>query len=236
MYNYNKLMTIAPLTLFYALLGGILPSMLWLWFWLKEDKKKPEPTGLIIMSFIAGMTAVIIVFPLEKIAFSLFSDQITLLTSWSIIEETIKFSAIFIVALQSKYFDEPIDALIYMITVALGFAALENSLFLIDPLMNGGVIKSILTGNMRFIGATLLHTVTSATVGIAIGLSFYKNSTTKIISIVIGLITAIILHTLFNFFIINGNGENTFIIFSILWATIIVIIFFFEKIRRIKKV
>jgi len=227
-------MTITPITLFYALLGGILPSILWLWFWLKEDKKKPEPTGLIIMSFIAGMAAVVIVFPLEKIAFELFSDQITLLTSWSIIEETIKFSAIFIVALQSKYFDEPIDALIYMITVALGFAALENSLFLIDPIMNGGLIKSILTGNMRFIGATLLHTVTSATVGIAIGLSFYKNSTTKIISVLIGLITAIILHTLFNFFIINGNGRNTFMVFSILWATIIVIIFFFEKIRRIK--
>ena len=32
-------MLLDPKTLLYALLGGILPAVLWLWFWLKEDSK-----------------------------------------------------------------------------------------------------------------------------------------------------------------------------------------------------
>ncbi len=227
-------MFIDPITLFYALLGGVLPAILWLWFWLKEDNKKPEPTGIIILSFIAGMAAVIIVLPIEKIAFKIFSDQTVLLLSWSMIEEIIKFSAIFVVALQSRYFDEPVDALVYMITVALGFAALENSMFLIGPLTSGNFVETFLTGNMRFMGATLLHTVTSASIGIAMGLSFYKGRITKTLSVLIGMTVAIVLHTLFNFFIINNNG-NTFTVFLFLWIAIIVVILFFEKVRRIKK-
>jgi len=228
-------MSIDPKTLIYALIGGIIPAILWLWFWLKEDKKKPEPTGLIIISFIAGMAAVIIVFPLEKLAFNFIPEGTMLLLTWSAIEEIVKFSAISLVALKSRHFNDPVDALIYMITVALGFAALENSLFLIEPLTNGDIIEGFLTGNMRFMGATLLHTVTSATVGVAIGLSFFKGKIIKTLSVLIGLTIAIVLHTLFNFFIINNNGENTFTIFSFLWIAIIVIIFFFEKIRRIKR-
>ena len=78
-----------------------------------------------------------------------------LLLVWAAIEELVKFSAISLVALRSVYFDEPVDALIYMITVALGFAAIENSLFLLAPLLDGDLTGSLLTGNLRYMGATL---------------------------------------------------------------------------------
>ena len=42
--------------------------------------------------------------------------------------------------------DEAPDYVIYMITVALGFAAAENMLFLFSPL-DGGVIDGIATGS-----------------------------------------------------------------------------------------
>jgi len=226
---------INPTTLLYALLGGILPAILWLWFWLKEDSKKPEPTGLIMLSFVAGMVAVVIVFPLEKLAFSFFPEGPTLIVIWAAIEEIVKFIAIGFVALKSRYFDEPVDALIYMITVALGFAALENSLFLLGPLLEGEVITGILTGNLRYIGATLLHVATSSTIGLALGLSFYKHRAIKLLSGFVGLVGAIVLHSLFNFFIINNNGEDTFLVFLALWMVVVVIIFFFERVKRIKK-
>jgi RsiW-degrading membrane proteinase PrsW (M82 family) len=35
-----------------AFIGGIIPSFLWLWFWLKEDKKNPEPKGVLTIVFI----------------------------------------------------------------------------------------------------------------------------------------------------------------------------------------
>ncbi len=227
-------MQIDPQTLFYALAGGIIPALLWLWFWLKEDKKKPEPRGLIILSFIAGMFAVAIVLPMEKFAMNFFQEGLILLIIWASIEEIVKYSAIALVAFQSKYFDEPIDAVIYMITVALGFAALENSMFLLEPFKNGEMLVGFLTGNSRFMGATLLHVVASASIGIAIGLSFYKNKFIKYISTTAGLIIAIILHTLFNFFIIKEQVD-TFWVFLTLWTGVIVIILLFEKIKKIKK-
>ncbi|MFC1720834.1 PrsW family intramembrane metalloprotease [Patescibacteria group bacterium] len=221
-----------PQTLFYALAGGIVPALLWLWFWLKQDKKKPEPRGLIILSFIAGMVAVVIVFPLEKLALNLIPEGAMLLVAWAAIEEILKYSAISLIALKSRHFDEPVDAVVYMITVALGFAALENSLFLIEPLQNGEMIVGLLTGNLRFIGATLLHVLASASIGVALGLSFYKGTFTKFVSTIIGLTTAIALHTLFNFFIIKEHID-TFLVFLYLWIGIVIMIFLFEKVKRI---
>ena len=116
-------------TIIFAALGGLLPALLWLWFWLKEDSRCPEPRLLIIATFIAGMIAVPIVLPLEQYVESFASGTIAL-TLWAAIEEIFKYIAALVVVLWRKVVNEPIDAVIYMITVALGFAALENALFL----------------------------------------------------------------------------------------------------------
>lgn len=224
---------ISTQTLLYALLGGILPALLWLWFWLKEDKKSPEPRGLILLSFVAGMFVVPLVLPLQKIAATYFMGT-TVLILWASAEEILKFLAAWLLVLRRKEMNEPIDAVIYMITVALGFAAFENMLFLLNPLGDGNILEYILTGNLRFMGAMLLHTLTSATIGIAIALSFYKTKMLKRTYLGIGIILSIILHTLFNFFIILTNGEKLLTIFLFVWAGIIILILFFEKIKKIR--
>ncbi|MEK7558273.1 MAG: PrsW family glutamic-type intramembrane protease, partial [Patescibacteria group bacterium] len=126
-------MEINPQTVFIALTGGILPALLWLWFWLKEDMN-PEPRGLLLLSFLGGMAVVIVVLPIEKFAYSELKDGILLITAWSAIEEVAKYGAAYFIALKTRFLDEPMDYVIYMITVALGFAALENTLFLISTI------------------------------------------------------------------------------------------------------
>ena len=37
-----------------AIVGGFLPTFFWLWFWLQEDHKKPEPMRLVMKTFIVG--------------------------------------------------------------------------------------------------------------------------------------------------------------------------------------
>ncbi len=49
----------------------------------------------------------------------------------------------FILVLRSQDDDEPIDPSIYMITTALGFAAVENVLFLMQAQVKSGSIKSL---------------------------------------------------------------------------------------------
>lgn len=229
------MLNLEPKILLYALLGGILPAILWLWFWLKEDSKKPEPRGLLTISFLAGMAGVLVVFPLEKLAYDNLSTKLLpLIISWAFIEEFIKYLSLYYVDLKSRYFDEPVDALIYIITIALGFAALENVLFIIKPLQSGEVITGLLTGHFRFMGATLLHIVASGSMGIAIGLSFYKSRFIKRLYTFVGIIVAVLLHTLFNFFIIKSDGQLTFTILSVLWIAVVILFLFFEKIKRIK--
>lgn len=224
-----------PHALLYALLGGVLPALLWLWFWLKEDAKNPEPRKLIALTFIAGMLAVIVVFPLEKIAFSIIPQGPKLLFVWATIEEVAKFLAFAFVALKSRFFDEPVDAMIYAITAALGFAALENSLFLLSPFLDGNITSGLLTGNLRYLGATLLHVAAAGILGAFIGWSFYKNFFMRFFSVIAGLIVVTGLHTLYNFFIMYNSGTHAFFVFSILWIIIIMLIFLFDRIKKVKR-
>ena len=127
-------------TIVYALLSGILPALLWLWFWLKEDNLHPEPRSLIFKTFIGGVFFVILAIIIEKFIADITTDQTTRYILWAATEEIVKFIAVALIALHSKYVDEPIDAMIYCITVALGFSALENALFILTPL-----IESIVT-------------------------------------------------------------------------------------------
>jgi len=222
-----------PKTLLIAVLIGVIPALIWLWFWLREDKENPEPKGLILLTFILGMISVILVLPLEKVAsIYITGGKISLVLALSFMEEVIKYLAAAVLALKSKFNDEPIDPAIYMITAALGFAAFENILFLIQPISLQETTVSLLTGNLRFLGATLLHATSSAFVGVALGLAFFKKAAVKGLYLLGGLILAIALHTAFNFYIIRDGGENFLRIFAFLWVVTIIIILILEKLRR----
>ncbi len=216
-----------------AILGGVLPALFWLWFWLREDSKRPEPTGLIIRTFIAGMAVVPLALPLQKFAVDLFAGA-NLILVWVIIEETLKYAIALMIVLWHKAVDEPIDCIVYMITIALGFAALENALFIWNPLVSGDLSGSIVTGNFRFLGATLLHVLASGTIGVFMALAFYKKDLVKLAAGMFGLLVAIVLHTLFNLFIMDANGEQILSTFLIVWVLIIVLFFLFEKVKQLE--
>lgn len=219
-----------------AFLGGLVPSLLWMWFWLNEDKEHPEPKALLALTFLLGMAMVIFVLPFEQLARAKIKNAQTLTILWATAEELIKYFAVAMIALKTRYIDEPVDYAIYFIAAALGFAALENTLFLIQPLSLGEGTVGLLTGNLRFLGATLLHSVASAIVGISMGLAFYSNWFNKKIALFVGIFSAIVLHSLFNFFIIKNDGENFFSVFGFLWIVTIITMLLFEKLRRMSAV
>lgn len=219
-------------TLFFALAGGFIPSLLWLWFWLKEDNK-PEPRANLIYTFIAGMIVVPIAMVFEY--FTLFQIGLTgsfSLLAWAFIEEILKYVAVRRAAFSKPSFDEPVDAIIYMITAALGFASLENTLFIIKTFSDGGILSGFDIGNMRFIGATLLHTASSAIVGAFIAFSLRKNKKNLKINTYIGLAVAGLLHFAFNYLIIESGGGNILKVLMPLWLIIIALIFIFEKVKK----
>jgi RsiW-degrading membrane proteinase PrsW (M82 family) len=214
-----------------AMLGGVLPALLWLAFWLMEDRCEPEPKRYILFTFVGGAAAVFVALWLEQRAIGLFAGT-TLLLAWAVIEELLKFGAAYFIALRASVFDEPLDAVIYMVTVALGFSAFENMLFLLTPLQNGDVLRTVITGDLRFIGASLLHILSSATIGVAMALAFYKSASARRMAATVGVILAIFLHTMFNFFILGSGGGATFWIFLCIWFGIVVLLFLTEKLKQ----
>ncbi len=218
-----------------AFLASLIPALFWLWFWLREDKVRPEPKALIASAFVSGMIVVALVLPMQKFAMSRFEGN-ELILVWVIIEEILKYIAALMVVLWNKAVDEPIDTIIYMITIALGFSALENTLFVYNPLMNGDFTESALTGHFRFLGATLLHVLASGTVGVFMALAYYKRDTIRIMAATLVLCIAIILHALFNFFIMDASGDTVLGVFMFVWMGIIMLFLLFEKVKLIERI
>ncbi len=208
-----------------------MPALLWLVFWLMEDRCDPEPKRYIFFCFIAGMIAVPLVLPLERAASSYISGA-HLLLAWAALEECFKFGAAYLAALRFRVFDEPLDGVIYLVTAALGFSALENVFFLVTPALDGDLLRTIVTGNLRFIGASLLHTLSSATIGIALALAFYKSARWRRLAALIGVILAIALHTMFNFFILTSGSGSTFLVFLAIWIGIVALLFAIEQVKQ----
>jgi len=191
---------------------------------------------MITLSFLGGMLAVLFVVPLEQLVYiHIKGKDILSFTLWASIEETFKFAFVYFIALRNKKItDEPVDDIIYLIISALGFVTFENTLFLIPSIRDGNLLEVIIHGNLRFVGASLLHIVASATIGISMGLSFYKSRGWKKIYLSLGIITAILLHTVFNLLIINGSQINILLIFSGVWFGIIILLLLFEKVKHLK--
>ena len=225
-------------------LTGFIPPLLWLWFWLKEDPH-PEPKKSLLTSFILGIAVVPVVLLAEygwfKIALNLQivnpnnDSSLWLLAPWAFIEEFAKFSVAWWADLKRSVYDEPVDAIIYLITVALGFAAMENVLFLMKTTgAESGLFTLLATADLRFIGASILHTVAAGIVGVSIAFTFFHPKH-HIRNIWGGIALATILHTSFNKFIIGVEGSGgVFQIFFVIWTLALILIFFFEKVKRIR--
>lgn len=227
-------MVLDPSHLIFALISGVLPALLWLRFWLDEDNLHPEPRSAIVRSFIAGCVAVLLVIPLQLIVQRFNLSEFQSYVSWAFLEEIVKLFVAFIVALNSKVMDEPIDALIYLITVALGFAALENVFFVLTPISQGLWSAGIITGSMRFVGASLLHIVSSASIGICIAYAYYRSTFYRSIAVIFGIILATSLHASFNLLIIRASALESIQVFGLVWIGIILLLFLFERVKTIK--
>lgn len=216
-----------------ALVLGILPSFIWLIFYLRKDIH-PEPKKWLLLIFLAGMAIAPLVTVVEWQAINFFNflnsasplifnaffkDIATIFIAIAAIEEFFKYLVARLAMRKNPVFDEPADAMIYMIVSALGFSAIENIIVMYSYIpsifLNPALPLTILA--FRFVGATFLHTLTSGIIGFYYALSLTKtaaaNSARRLL-IVKGFAIAIFLHGLFNYFIIISK-ESAVIYFSI---------------------
>lgn len=220
-----QLAQINPNVIVSALLGGILPTFAWLYFWLRQCKSH-EPRGLIIMSFILGALALPFTIPLQHVLSDIFGAHDYFIFVAAGVEEVVKFILLRMLVLRDEFIDSPTDFTIYLIAAALGFAALENTLYLIKPLLDHNMTLALSTGNIRFLGSTVIHAASSALLGLWIGLGLFRNSYfLRFLGIIVGIASATALHGLFNYFIINDNKVIVVITLIATWIAMGIILF-----------
>ena len=215
----------------YAFMAGILPSLLWLFFWLREDNLHTASRIAIALTFLLGMMSVALAIYGEGVAAIFVKNQTEQYIFWAAIEEITKALVVFIMILFTNDVEEPIDLMIYFITAALGFAAVENAFFILNPLSTGNLPVSIVVGDFRFMGATLVHTVSSALIGFCFAFVFYRRVFLKIIMVIIGVAAATAIHSTFNLSVISATPQNTLSVFAWIWCAVIVILILFEEIK-----
>lgn len=219
-------------TLLYALLGGVVPTFLWIWFWWHEESDGDAKPFLLVLSYIGGILGVLMLMPLKPVfeGLDLNPDQIRI--TYATLEEIIKVVVVALIAFHHKTINDGSDYTIYLVTGALGFSALENTLYLIEPILqNVDLGTIIITGNLRFFGATVLHTVSTALAGIIIGLAFRYGLLVKIIFGIIGIGIASGLHAVFNYFIMQNTRQGTTIAIAGIWIVAVVVIILFDRLR-----
>ena len=231
------------LTLIISSLCGILPIALWLIFFLWQDIKKPEPLRWIGIFFLLGMAITPFVWFIENYFINLLQIDINATLPLFIsafiylgvagIEELAKFFSAALFLKKNKYFDEAIDAMIYLIVVALGFAVVENILIFYQGISSGEhFLATFQITTLRFVGANLLHALSAGLIGFFWAL---KLVTGKKRYLGIGLTLGILLHWIFNIAIINLGGDAVFLISLILFLVGIVILWAFDVLKQIKK-
>lgn len=176
------------------------PGLAWLWYFYRQDKYHPEPRSLVGKAFIAGMLAV---FPaaLFELPFrgliseptSLISLALAMIFVVGLPEELVKYFAVKRSVYHHPEFNEPVDGIIYAVGVGLGFAALENMFYALS--------FGIAIAPLRALVACLAHASFSGILGYYLGLAKFSQDHERALAIR-GLVSAIILHALYDFFIL----------------------------------
>ena len=225
---------------------GVLPSIIWLSYYLRKDLH-PEPKKMILKIFFWGVLITLPVFFVQIGAAYLLGKThlgalATTLVYWFLIislsEEFFKYLVVKMKVMNSPDLDEPLDIMLYMVVAALGFAALENILYLFAPIdqlsLNAVLSRTLLITIIRFIGATFLHTLCSAIIGYAIAISLLDEKN-RILEATSGVIVAVLLHGFYDFSIMTLATPISVIIPVVIIITLAFIVFSgFERLKKLK--
>jgi RsiW-degrading membrane proteinase PrsW (M82 family) len=134
---------------------AIAPAVALFLFFYVRDKYRKEPIGVMLVTFGLGaaslLPAVLTSLSLQKLT-GWHSDTPNLLHAFlgamiivGLVEEGAKFTVVRLYAYHRPEFDEPYDGILYSVMAALGFATLENILYVFSNGAGAGVLRALLS-------------------------------------------------------------------------------------------
>ena len=185
-----------------ALLGiATLPAIFLMIFFYKKDLHEPEPEAKVRKVFFAGMVSVIPILIVELFVSVFFVDgfeegglENAFLGAFLVaatVEEVFKFLAVRMTVYKDPDLNEPYDGIVYCVAASLGFALVENLMFVLS--------SGFATGLLRAITAIPAHALFGVFMGYFVGKAKFLQSEGETRSILTGLLLAIFCHGLYDF-------------------------------------
>lgn len=190
---------------YFALAGSaVVPSLLLFWYIHSRDIH-PEPSGMLASTFGLGAAVAIPVLVLVAILQGIFGipEGVWARAAWTAFlhaalpEEGFKFGVLMTFCWYSRHFDEPFDGIVYGATASLGFATLENILYV----SQGGLGVAL----MRAFTAVPGHAFTGVVMGYFIGRARFALRGRAWLAVQ-GLFWASLLHGLYDIFLMTNTG------------------------------
>lgn len=183
------------------LLISVAPAMIIILYIYFKDKFEKEPIGFLFKNFLMGaFVSVLITFLLSAIAnlifpltnsTSVYQQFIQAFLVVALVEEFSKYIIVKWYAQKNKEFNEPFDGIVYAVMVSMGFAALENVLYVFK--------YGVATGIVRAFTAVPAHATFGILMGYFMGLA--KFSKNRMLLNLTGLFVAILFHGAYDFFL-----------------------------------
>ena len=201
-----------------------IPIILMCTYIYKKDKDK-EPTKTLRKIFIYGVISIVPIVVLEILANKIIIDKnsivslfINIFVTIGLIEEGIKWTIVNKSVYDDIEFNHAYDAIIYSVFVSLGFALVENFIYVISNGVSIGILRALTT--------IPAHTFTAVIMGYFLGKAkqedINKNEVLAKKYMFLSLIGPILCHTVYDFLIFRETSIAT-ILFIIMVVVIYII-------------
>lgn len=189
----------------YLILLAIAPVFIIALYFYLRDKYEREPIMLLLKALAAGCVIVLPIMVLENflvriapVASDDFNAFYTAFVVAAFSEELFKYLAFFLFIWKNKNFNEKFDGIVYAVFIALGFAMVENIMYVLNH--GAGV------GYARAITAVPSHAIDGIAMGFHFGVAkFYPKRRT--LNLVYALLIPIILHGIYDFILFSKMNQ-----------------------------
>lgn len=190
--------------LFNTLLFVSLAPVLIIAFYIySRDRYEKEPFSILIKALFAGVLTVIPAVIIEKILTRLspFGEGMayagyTAFVVAGFTEELMKFMAFFFFFWKNKNFNEKFDGIVYAVYISLGFAAIENILYVFTGGVGVGVVRAIT--------AVPAHALFGIVMGFYFGLARFDGNHRKL-NLILAFLLPFLFHGLYDFILMSNS-------------------------------
>lgn len=211
---------------FHLVALGLAPGMFWLWFLLRKDRIEPEPRHLVLRVFGLGALAAFAVMTFRPRLDGLLIGVDPAALPWldafvvtAATEESLKLAALGLGVLWHHEVDEPMDGIVYGGATGLGFATVENVVYVL-------AVEEPSLALFRGFTATLGHLAFTGSMGFLLGMARLRRRRGRVAAGflgVLGLLVAILFHGAYDLAVLSGGRLGLFGLVVVLPAALVML-------------